>query len=155
MKANSKTKAVRKTKTVRKTKAHKPDPFDKYVGGRLRIARNKAGDSQHSLGARLGITFQQVGKYEKGTNRLTHSKAYDISQLYNLRIGFFTEGYSAEASHAQLAESPAAEYEAQPLSRDAMRVAQLYSAIPEAHTKKAVIGFLKLIVTKKQNENGQ
>lgn len=67
----------------------KPNPIDVHVGGRIRMRRNMLGMSQEKLGESLGITFQQVQKYEKGTNRVGASRLQDISSILNAPVSFF------------------------------------------------------------------
>lgn len=67
----------------------KPNPIDVLVGSRVRMRRLMLGLSQEKLGERLGITFQQVQKYEKGTNRVGASRLVAISEILNVAPGFF------------------------------------------------------------------
>src|SRR5882757_1621357 len=69
-----------------------PDPIDKYVGSRVRMRRMMLGMSQEKLGGALGLTFQQVQKYEKGTNRIGASRVQQISQILQVPVAFFFEG---------------------------------------------------------------
>jgi transcriptional regulator with XRE-family HTH domain len=71
-----------------------PNPLDKHVGGRVRMRRMMLAMSQEKLGAALGITFQQVQKYEKGANRIGASRLQQISHVLQVPIGFFFEGAS-------------------------------------------------------------
>lgn len=68
-----------------------PDPIDLHVGARLRYRRMLLGMSQEALAARLGLTFQQIQKYEKGQNRIGASRLYRIAQTLDAPIGFFFE----------------------------------------------------------------
>jgi transcriptional regulator with XRE-family HTH domain len=68
------------------------DPVDKHVGSRVRLRRMMLGMSQSTLSDGLGITFQQVQKYEKGTNRMGASRLQHISQLLQVPVPFFFEG---------------------------------------------------------------
>jgi transcriptional regulator with XRE-family HTH domain len=68
-----------------------PNPVDVYVGRRLRFRRMMLGMSQEKLGAELGLTFQQVQKYEKGSNRIGASRLYDIARVLNVPVQFFFE----------------------------------------------------------------
>ncbi len=68
-----------------------PNPIDSHVGERIRLRRTLLGLSQEKLAAMLGLTFQQVQKYERGTNRVGASRLYDISQALEVPIGFFYE----------------------------------------------------------------
>jgi transcriptional regulator with XRE-family HTH domain len=69
-----------------------PNPVDKYVGSRVRMRRIMLGMSQEKLGEALGLTFQQVQKYEKGTNRVGASRIQQISEILQVPISFLFEG---------------------------------------------------------------
>ena len=69
-----------------------PNPTDKHVGSRVRMRRMMLGMSQEKLGDALGLTFQQVQKYEKGTNRIGASRLQQIAQILQVQVSFFFEG---------------------------------------------------------------
>jgi transcriptional regulator with XRE-family HTH domain len=69
-----------------------PNPIDRHVGSRVRMRRMMVSMSQEKLGDRLGITFQQVQKYEKGTNRIGASRLHQISSILGVPVAFFYEG---------------------------------------------------------------
>jgi transcriptional regulator with XRE-family HTH domain len=69
-----------------------PDPIDRHVGSRVRMQRVLMKMSQEKLGEALGLTFQQVQKYEKGTNRIGASRLQQISKTLNVPPSFFFEG---------------------------------------------------------------
>ncbi len=69
----------------------KPNPTDIHVGSRIRLRRNMMGMSQEKLGDMLGITFQQIQKYEKGTNRVGASRIQAISEILEVPVAFFFE----------------------------------------------------------------
>ena len=69
-----------------------PNPIDVHVGGRVRMRRMLIGMSQEKLGEALGLTFQQVQKYEKGANRIGASRIYQIGRILNVPVEFFFEG---------------------------------------------------------------
>lgn len=77
-----------------------PNPIDKHVGSRVRMRRMMLGMSQEKLGDALDLTFQQVQKYEKGTNRIGASRVQEISQILQVPVAFFFEG--APNLHPQL-----------------------------------------------------
>src|SRR5712692_9636171 len=68
------------------------NPIDRHVGNRVRMRRLMLGMSQTTLGDRLGFTFQQVQKYEKGTNRIGASRLQHISEILQVPVSFFFEG---------------------------------------------------------------
>jgi transcriptional regulator with XRE-family HTH domain len=84
----------------------KPNPIDVHVGSRIRLRRNMLGFSQERLGESLGITFQQIQKYEKGTNRVGASRLQAIASILNTPVSFFFEGAPEEddAAAGRLAE---------------------------------------------------
>jgi transcriptional regulator with XRE-family HTH domain len=87
-----------------------PNPVDKHVGSRVRMRRMMLTMSQEKLGDALGLTFQQVQKYEKGTNRIGASRLQQISQILQVSVSFFFEGapnIHAEPDGMQEAPSPA------------------------------------------------
>lgn len=67
----------------------KPNPIDIHVGSRIRLRRNMLGMSQEKLGENLGITFQQIQKYEKGTNRVGASRLQAIASIIGVPVSFF------------------------------------------------------------------
>ena len=69
-----------------------PNPIDRHVGSRVRMRRMLVGMSQEKLGDALDLTFQQVQKYEKGTNRIGASRLQQISRILNVPVEFFFEG---------------------------------------------------------------
>ncbi|MCF3639184.1 helix-turn-helix domain-containing protein [Rhizobium sp. TRM95111] len=74
----------------------KPNPIDIHVGSRIRLRRTMLGMSQEKLGESLGITFQQIQKYEKGTNRVGASRLQNISSILNVPVSFFFEDAPGE-----------------------------------------------------------
>jgi transcriptional regulator with XRE-family HTH domain len=78
-------------KMVDKENKKKPNPTDIHVGSRIRLRRNMLGMSQEKLGESLGITFQQIQKYEKGTNRVGASRLQSISTILGVPVAFFFE----------------------------------------------------------------
>ena len=80
-----------------------PNPIDKHVGRRVRMRRKMVAMSQEELGAALGLTFQQVQKYENGTNRIGASRLQQISHILQVPVEFFFEGApSAPAPHGSI-----------------------------------------------------
>jgi len=69
-----------------------PNPIDRHVGARVRMRRMLAGVSQERLGEGLGVTFQQVQKYEKGSNRISASRLQHIAQMLDVPVSFFFDG---------------------------------------------------------------
>ncbi|VVT30519.1 helix-turn-helix domain-containing protein [Rhizobium sp. EC-SD404] len=76
----------------------KPNPIDIHVGSRIRLRRTMMGMSQEKLGESLGITFQQIQKYEKGTNRVGASRLQNISSILSVPVSFFFEDAPGDTS---------------------------------------------------------
>ena len=89
----------------------KPNPIDIHVGSRVRLRRMMLGMSQEKLGTQLGITFQQIQKYEKGTNRIGASRLQHISTVLSVPVAFFFEDAPATPGASPgLSESASSNY---------------------------------------------
>src|SRR5512147_808052 len=77
-------------------KEGRPSPIDVHVGSRVRLRRTLLGMSQEKLGEALGLTFQQVQKYERGVNRIGASRLFDLSRVLDVPIGFFFDDMPPE-----------------------------------------------------------
>ncbi|MBE6467902.1 MAG: helix-turn-helix domain-containing protein [Alphaproteobacteria bacterium] len=81
-----------------RTPTGNPNPVDVHVGNRIKIRRNLMGFSQEKLAGLLGLTFQQVQKYEKGLNRVSASRLWDFSVVLNTPVAFFFEDMDKEVA---------------------------------------------------------
>src|SRR5208283_3374141 len=77
------------TRRPGRRKGDKPNPIDIHVGSRVRLRRNMLGLSQEKLGEAIGLTFQQVQKYERGANRIGASRLLELSQVLDVPVSFF------------------------------------------------------------------
>ena len=77
------------TRRPGRRKGDKPNPIDVHVGSRVRLRRNMLGLSQEKLGEAIGLTFQQVQKYERGANRIGASRLHDLSRVLDVPVSFF------------------------------------------------------------------
>ena len=101
-------------------KSETPHPIDVHVGSRLKLRRLMLGMSQGQLGAKLGLTFQQVQKYERGANRIGASRLWHLCQVLDVRPTFFFDDKDpvrAPAVPGGFAEPPAAEFDSDPLRK--------------------------------------
>lgn len=90
-----------------------PNPIDIHVGSRVRLRRMMLSMSQEKLGESLGITFQQIQKYEKGTNRIGASRLQHIARVLQVPVSFFFEdapGAPGGGSPSGMAEAPQTQY---------------------------------------------
>ena len=83
--------------------SHSPHPVDRHVGALIRLKRRALGISQSDLAEALGITFQQVQKYERGSNRVSSSKLYEIAQKLDTPLSAFFEGLDTPADGESVA----------------------------------------------------
>ena len=78
-----------------------PHPVDRHVGRRVCEKRISLGYNQSDLGRALGLTFQQIQKYEKGANRISASKLWDIARFFKVDVGYFFQGLSGQPGMAE------------------------------------------------------
>lgn len=84
------------------------NPIDHYVGRRLKQRRDQLKMSQEKLGELLGVSFQQVQKYERGQNRVSASRLFEIARVMGVPIDFFFDGLEGQASASESADKPIA-----------------------------------------------
>ena len=82
-----------------------PDPVDVHVGGRVKLRRTLLGFSQEELADAVGVTFQQVQKYERGTNRMGASRIFDMSTVLDVSVSYFYEDMPKEIRARNSVES--------------------------------------------------
>jgi len=87
-------------RTVKDPRAQRAHHIDIHVGARVRTRRKALKISQQELAGHLNLTFQQVQKYERGSNRISASKLFEIAQVLQVPVAFFFEGYHAEGAPA-------------------------------------------------------
>jgi len=100
-----------------------PHPVDRYVGRRVCEKRISLGYNQSDLGRALGLTFQQIQKYEKGVNRISASKLFDISRFFKVDVGYFFDGL-AEGATGMAEEGAGFEHDF-PATRQTIEIARL------------------------------
>ena len=108
------------TRRPGRRKGDKPNPIDIHVGSRVRLRRNMLGLSQEKLGEAIGLTFQQVQKYERGANRIGASRLHDLSRVLDVPVSFFFDDMDpvrAPAIPAGFAEPVADAFDSDPLRR--------------------------------------
>jgi transcriptional regulator with XRE-family HTH domain len=124
-----------------------PNPIDKHVGSRLRMRRKMLGMSQEKLGEALKITFQQVQKYEKGTNRISASRLQHISHILQVPVPFFFEGAPHQPGQPRGAGGPASPaYVSEFLSStDGLALVKAFTKIKEAKLRRRVVQLVEEI----------
>jgi transcriptional regulator with XRE-family HTH domain len=123
-----------------------PNPIDIHVGSRVRLRRMMLGMSQEKLGENLGITFQQIQKYEKGTNRIGASRLQHIARVLTVPVSFFFEdapgGVAVEPGG--MAEQPSASYVVDFLSSsEGIQLNKAFIRIKDAKLRRKVIELVR------------
>jgi len=126
----------------------KPNPIDTHVGSRIRLRRNMLGLSQEKLGESLGITFQQIQKYEKGTNRVGASRLQAISSILGVPVSFFFEDAPGEVATGGFAESQATDFVVDFLgSAEGLQLNRAFVKIRDAKVRRKIIDLVKALAS--------
>jgi transcriptional regulator with XRE-family HTH domain len=120
-------------------------PVDTHVGKRVRMRRLILGLSQTKLGDALDLTFQQVQKYEKGSNRIGASRLRHISQILQVPVEFFFEGAPQAQVHDHANnDAPSAEYVSEYLATsNGLRLAKAFMQIPDAKLRRSIVNLVE------------
>ncbi len=126
-------------------------PIDVHVGARVRMRRTLLGMSQTTLGDVLGLSFQQVQKYEKGTNRMGSSRLFDLSRVLDVPVEYFFEemlsevAASSPAQRRRKAKAPQS-YERDPLARrETLELVRAYYKISDPQVRKRLNELIKAV----------
>ncbi len=126
-----------------------PNPIDKHVGSRVRMRRMMLGMSQEKLGDALALTFQQVQKYEKGTNRIGASRLQQISNILQVPVAFFFEGapiLSGGVVSEGLQEAPSPSYVSDFLATsDGLSLTKAFMRIPDPKLRRRIVDLVQQI----------
>ena len=123
-----------------------PNPIDVHVGSRIRLRRQLMKMSQEKLGDELGVTFQQVQKYERGSNRVGASRLYRLSRVLEVPVQFFFEGLGEKSAVTGLAEG-----DQTPIvydfiqSSDGVSLAESFSRIKDGRVRRRVLELVRTL----------
>ena len=126
--------------------SRKPNPMDAHVGTRVRLRRMLLGMSQEKLGEHLGLTFQQIQKYEKGINRIGASRLFDLSQVLGVPVQFFYEelAVGGPGGAAGFAERPAESYAVEFLgSREGLELNKAFARITDPRVRRSIVDLVR------------
>jgi transcriptional regulator with XRE-family HTH domain len=123
-----------------------PNPVDLHVGGRVRMRRKLLGVSQDQLAVALGLTFQQVQKYERGSNRVSASKLYQIAKTLQVPVSFFFDGLADPTDNEAL--DPAAARAEQGIqtflaTSEGLELAQLFPRIGRERVRRQILDLVR------------
>ncbi|QEX25300.1 hypothetical protein FRZ61_52470 [Hypericibacter adhaerens] len=129
-----------------------PNPIDVHVGARIRQRRTLLGMSQEKLGEAIGLTFQQVQKYERGANRVGSSRLFDLARVLDVPVSYFFEDMSAGTASKSpsrlrgLAEPKPEPFEPDPLAkRETLELVRAYYRIADPAVRKRVFELTKAL----------
>ena len=126
-----------------------PHHIDVHVGGRVRLRRMMVGMSQERLGEKLGLTFQQIQKYEKGANRIGASRLYDIAQVLGVGVEFFFEDVPEEVEPTSTEEASSADSAPRLMnfvsSAEGLQLNTAFSRIECEETRKRIVDLVKTL----------
>jgi transcriptional regulator with XRE-family HTH domain len=127
-----------------------PNPVDKYVGSRVRMRRIMLGMSQEKLGEALGLTFQQVQKYEKGTNRVGASRLQQISEILQVPVSFLFEGGpSGAANSGGFSEGTSPAYVSDFLATsEGLALTRAFTRISDAKLRRSIVEMVEQIAVR-------
>ncbi|MEA2894299.1 MAG: hypothetical protein QOI05_5092 [Bradyrhizobium sp.] len=126
--------------------AKPPNPVDRHVGSRVRMRRIMLGMSQEKLGEGLGLTFQQIQKYEKGTNRIGASRIQHIAEILQVPVSFLFEGSPSSSAHFDEAPSPT--YVADFLATaEGLALIRAFMRVPDIKLRRAIVDMVELIAS--------
>jgi transcriptional regulator with XRE-family HTH domain len=127
------------------------NPIDIQVGNRVRIRRMLIGMSQERLGDLLGLTFQQVQKYEKGVNRIGAGRLFEVSRILNVPVDFFYEGVAAQlAGNEQESTPPVMEFVS---SGEGLQLSLAFMKIKDTKVRKRVLDLVKSLSEEEEQKN--
>ena len=137
-------------------KAGQPDPIDVHVGARLRLRRTMLRISQEKLAAALGLTFQQVQKYERAANRISASRLYQLCRILGVRVGFFYDGLDRpHAANPGFAEAAAEPFESDPLrQRETIELVEAFQAITDPAVRRRLFELARQLAAKGGRPHG-
>lgn len=127
------------------------NPIDAHIGGRVRLRRTSLGITQQELGKLIGVTFQQIQKYEKGVNRISACALHNISVALDVPVSFFFDEMPDEIAFKVTTES---EQKAVPFgetvltSAEAVELVRGYFALPSAPVRKAILSLIRQMLNK-------
>jgi transcriptional regulator with XRE-family HTH domain len=132
------------------SKKGKPHDVDIHVGGRVRLRRSALGLSQDQLGAAIGLSFQQVQKYERGANRIGASRLYEMSKVLHIPISYFFEDFGG----LSLAEDNDSSYEPDPvMKRETLELMRAYHQILDSKQRKKILKLVQALAEESQRES--
>jgi transcriptional regulator with XRE-family HTH domain len=124
-----------------------PNPVDLHVGARIRMRRKMLGVSQEKLAEELGLTFQQVQKYERGANRVSASKLYEIARALSAPVSYFFDGLSDPTANVSSAPAGAEQFMHDFLmSPEGLELAAAFPKIKRGRVRRRLLDLVRCMI---------
>lgn len=121
-----------------------PSNIDKHIGYKLKLRRDDAGMSQEALGEKVSLSFQQIQKYEKGANRISASRLFELARILEVEISYFFEGFETSSSYMRMEDSaPIPKFLNFVSSNEGMSLNRAFTRIKSRRTRRALIDMAK------------
>lgn len=134
-------------------------PVDIHVGKKLRSRRTILGKSQEEIGTAVGITFQQIQKYERGLNRIGSSRLYEFANLLGVGVSYFFEGFEGESGGMDIGLAGLAEtcvpFEHEGMeNKEVLALVRAYYGISNPQVRKKILSLMKSLSNVKDDDDG-
>jgi transcriptional regulator with XRE-family HTH domain len=122
--------------------AFSPNPIDRHVGLRIRMRRKELGFSQERLAEAVGVTFQQIQKYERAANRVSASKLWELAQALNTGIGYFYDGLAEMQADPSLPRQSMHDFL---LTPEGLELAACFPRIPTPRLRRRLVDLIRAL----------
>lgn len=127
-----------------------PHPVDELVGGRVQARRKQLGMSQEGLAGALGLTFQQVQKYERGKNRISASRLQHIADVLTVPVSYFFDDPAGRGPSRSAVGAPIAEVDEFLASADGLELASAFCRIHDNALRRSIVSFVERVAGERQ-----
>jgi len=134
-----------------------PNPVDLHVGARIRMRRRMQGVSQERLAESLGLTFQQVQKYERGANRVSASKLYEIASTLHSPVAYFFDGLDDPTGGGSVRESASDEQTVHAflMTSEGLELARCFTRLPRGRVRRRLLELVRALAEGGEGEDDE
>ena len=130
-----------------------PNPVDRHVGLRIRLRRKELGVSQERLAEAIGLTFQQVQKYERAANRVSASKLWEVSRALSTNISYFYEGLPDFVPPAG-ADAPRDAMQDFLMTSEGIELASIFPRVPRGRVRRRILDLMRALAGDSEADGG-
>lgn len=127
-----------------------PNPVDRHVGLRIRMRRKELGISQEKLAESVGLTFQQIQKYERATNRVSASKLWDIARALRTSVSYFYEGLGGQGSPVRTPDEPTQDFL---LTAEGLDLASSFPRIQQPRVRRKLVELVRTMADEQDSRD--